>query len=453
MDTDEHLPLLKDEPSLRQNFSDVGFKNSGKKPTISQLFFYGALAFPLAFVGLPIYLHAPDFYAVELQQSVASLGAVLLTLRLIDALQDPVIGSLSDRFHHQRGAILALGATMLGAGFWMLFHPLTDHILIWFGASILICTTGFSIVSINFQSLGGLWQAESSERTRITAHREAYGLIGLLVAAIAPFILFEFTDRRTAFSWLTYVYIPVLALAFWMLLRWKTHAPISDPASQTNSAIHKWWLLLSDRWRLTFFCLLALNVFASSIPATLVIFFIRDRLGAEELTGLFLLIYFLAGTASMPVWTRLANKFGKLRAWQLSLVVAIFTFFWATLLQQGDVTAYAVVCALSGLALGADLALPPSILADHIEADQRQNEASRLFSVMAFLSKSSLAFATGITLPLLGAFGYVPNTTMSGELNVVFSLTYAGIPCILKLFALLGLIYFDKELRLNKSFA
>lgn len=58
---------------------------------------YGALAFPLSFAGLPIYLHAPDFYAVTLAQPLASLGLVLLALRLIDAFQDPLIGSLSDR--------------------------------------------------------------------------------------------------------------------------------------------------------------------------------------------------------------------------------------------------------------------------------------------------------------------------------------------------------------------
>lgn len=410
---------------------------------------YGAMAFPLAFAGLPIYLHAPDFYAVTMGQSVTLLGTVLLVLRLVDAVQDPIIGSLSDRFHSSRATILALGAVLLGAGFWMLFHPTSSATLVWFAASVLICTTGFSVVSINFQALGGLWRTRSADRTGVTASREAFGLVGLLVAAVAPPVLMHLSGPQDAFHWLALSYLPLLALAYWFLVRWMHKAPLAVPETTQQDA--GWWTLIRDRWRGTFFALMALNTFASAIPAVLVLFFIRDRLGAEAYTGLFLLIYFLSGALSMPLWTRLARKFGKIRTWQISLGVAVLTFCWAILLQQGDIAAYAAVCAFSGLALGADLALPPAILADHIDADERQGDASRLFSIMAFLSKSALALATGLALPLLGLFGYQPNAPMTLELNFVLSLTYAGLPCILKLMALIGLIVAEKDLARNRS--
>nr|MCH9704551.1 MFS transporter [Pseudomonadota bacterium] len=56
----------------------------GKKELVA----YGMLAMPLAFAGIPLYLHAPDFYATEFGISLASLGFVLLALRCIDAIQD-----------------------------------------------------------------------------------------------------------------------------------------------------------------------------------------------------------------------------------------------------------------------------------------------------------------------------------------------------------------------------
>lgn len=410
---------------------------------------YGAMAFPLAFAGLPIYLHAPDFYAVTLNQPVAVLGTVLLALRLVDALQDPLIGSLSDRFHRSRQVVLIIGAALLGIGLWMLFHPLAATPLLWFAASVLICTTGYSVVSINFQALGGLWRVGSEDRTRVTAGREAFGLAGLLVASVLPPFLAANSSYAEAFHWLTLGYLPLLAAASWLLLRWMRTASIAAPAGNRNDP--GWWQLLRDRWRAFFFALLFLNLLASAIPAVLVLFFIRDRLGAETYTGLFLLTYFLAGVLSMPLWTRLARRFGKLRTWQFSLGTAILTFCWAALLQEGDLAAYAVVCALSGLALGADLALPPAILADHIDAESRQGEAGRLFAVMAFLSKSALALATGMALPLLGGFGYEPGEAMTPELGILLSVTYAGLPCVLKLLALVGLIFFEKDLALDKA--
>jgi GPH family glycoside/pentoside/hexuronide:cation symporter len=417
--------------------------------TVTGLAGYGAIAFPLAFAGLPIYLHAPDFYAVTMAQSVAALGSVLLVLRLVDALQDPLIGSLSDRFHDRRAAIIGAGVLLLGLGFWMLFHPSASAPLLWFAVSVLICTTGFSVVTINFQSLGGLWVTRPSDRTRVTATREAFGLVGLLVASVVPPVLTGIGGAEKAFHWLALGYLPLLALSFWLLLRWMRKAPVSAPVAGRPGT--GWSALMRDRWRATFFALMSLNTFASAIPAVLVLFFIRDRLNAEAYTGLFLLIYFLAGVVSMPLWTRLARRSGKYRAWQISLLAAILTFFWAVFLQEGDLLAYGLVCALSGLALGADLALPPAILADHIAADERQGEASRLFAIMAFLSKTSLALATGLALPLLGAFGYEPNGGMNAGLALLLSLAYAGIPCGLKLAALLGLVVFEKDLALNRS--
>ncbi len=410
---------------------------------------YSVMAFPLAFAGLPIYLHAPDFYAVTLQQPLAALGTVLLALRLIDAVQDPLIGSLSDRFHSSRQVIILLGCVLLGAGFWMLFHPPAHFPLAWFSASVLLCTTGFSVVSINFQALGGLWRTPAAERTKITATREAFGLTGLLFAAVVPSALARVISPAGAFHWLTLLYLPLLAVAFWALTHWMKTAPLTAPMQDRNAA--RWWPLLRDRWRGLFFGLVFLNSLASAVPAVLVLFFIRDRLGAEAYTGLFLLIYFLFGVLSMPLWTRLARSLGKLKTWRVSLLAAIATFCWAVLLQEGDLAAYAAVCALSGLALGADLALPPAILADHIDADRRQQEASRLFSLMALLSKSALALATGLALPALGALGYRPNAAMTPDLDLALSLTYAGVPCLLKLGALAGLYLFEKDLASNKT--
>ena len=301
--------------------------------TARSVLIYGALAFPLSFAGLPIYLHAPDFYAVTLGQSLTSLGIVLLALRLIDAFQDPFIGSISDRLHSHRPKILASGTLMLGAGFWMLFHPLTSAPLAWFALSVLICTTGFSIVTINLQTLGGLWKSNPQDRTRITGGREALGLLGLLAAAITPTVLTQWAGQEQAFHYLTLAYLPLLLIGLALLLAWQKSAELSLPKQERNR--QNWVNLLKDRWRAVFFSLVLLNTFASAIPAVLVLFFVRDRLGAEPYTGLFLLIYFLAGTASMPLWIKLASKFGKIRAWQFSLGLAIVTFIWAVFLGRG----------------------------------------------------------------------------------------------------------------------
>lgn len=412
--------------------------DKAQSPGARALASYALMAFPLAFAGLPVYLHAPDFYAVTVGASLTSLGLILLALRVIDALQDPLIGSLSDRYHDRRPAVIIAGAVLLGAGFWMIFHPTATLTLTWFAVSVFLCTTGFSVVTINLQALGGIWKTGVHDRTRITSWREAFGLIGLLAAAIGPALLGHASDPARAFHLLTLIYVPLLLVATVGLLAWMRTAPLSRP--DVSVAAISWRAIVADPWRRRFFLLSLLNTFASAIPAVLVLFFIRDRLEAETYTGLFLLLYFLSGAASMALWLRVATGFGKVRAWALSMGVAIITFIWAAFLGPGDMYAYAAVCILSGLALGADLALPPSILADHIHRERRQREASRLFAFLTLLSKTALALATGLALPILGLVGYQPGAPMTPLLGLSLSAAYAVVPCALKALTLLWLL-------------
>ena len=392
----------------------------------SQLLQYSALALALACAGLPVYVHAPEFYASELGLPLAAIGFVLLALRAFDAVQDPLIGSYSDRWHQHRKAIMVGGIVLLALGFWLLFHPASSYPLAWLALSVALCTTGFSVVSINFQAIGGLWQAEADERTRITTWREAVGLLGLLLASIAPTLLGS--DAR-AFHWLALLYLPLLAFCSWIFFRWLRRARLQSPSSAPTYGSLRHML---RGWNAAFFSIYLSNAVASSIPAVLVLFFINDRIVASELTGLFLLLYFLSGACTMPIWQRLAARLGKARAWLWSMVLAALTFSWAFSLGAGEALAYALVCVLSGLALGADLALPPAIIADRIAQQQEQHLASRYFAVLTFLSKAALALATGLALPALGYLGYQPSAVSDYAITDYLAYAYALVPSILK---------------------
>lgn len=405
---------------------------------------YGALGLPLAFAGLPVYLHAPDFYATSFGLSLAALGGVLLGLRVIDAVQDPLIGVLSDRFAHRRKAILLAGAFLLMAGFAGLFNPPAlagssgGGMLAWFALNVFVCTTGFSVVTINYQALGGLWRASAAGRTRITATREALGLVGILAASVLPSVLANRYDAAAAFQAVTLVLAVLLAAGGMAFLRWFAAAPLSQSATPPQPGALR--DILRSRWGRRFYGIFFVSNFASAIPAVLVLFYIRDRLDAAEWTGLFLLVYFLSGAASMPVWQAVSARVGKAKAWGISMVVAVATFVWAFTLGPGDIVAFAIVCVLSGAALGADLALPPAMVADRIAATGDQHRAASYFSASAFFAKASLALATGLALPLLDALGYIPGVTAVAGAAVSLSAVYALAPCTIKIVSAVWLL-------------
>ena len=170
-----------------------------------------------------------------------------------------------------------------------------------------------------------------------------------------------------------------------------------------------------------------------AIPATLALFFINDRLQAGQYAGAFLATYFLSTAIGLPFWVATAKRLGVLPAWRLGMLLAILAFSGTTLLGAGDVWLYGVVCVAAGLALGADLALPPVLLATVIG---KQESTADYYGIWTLLAKLALA-VSGLALPLLAALGYVPGVVSIQAGTTALAWVYAALPCVFKLVALL----------------
>jgi Na+/melibiose symporter-like transporter len=114
------------------------------------------------------------------------------------------------------------------------------------------------------------------------------------------------------------------------------------------------------------------------------------------------------------------------------MLLAIVAFASASQLGSGDVWSFGIVCIASGLALGADLALPAAIAAD---IGERQGQAGACFGVWNFAAKLNLALAAGLALPLIGWLGYVPGGNIgasSSEGLAALTFSYALLPLAFK---------------------
>ncbi len=417
------------------------------------LFQYALLAFPVAFAGLPLYIHAPDFYTRQLGLGLGSIGVILLLVRLFDAIQDPVIGYLTDRHSAKRNSILTIGIVILTLGLFSLFFGPQFAIptSIWFAGSMLLATTGFSIIVINLNMIGGFWSQDKDERTRIAGWRESFTLLGLLVASILPTLFLTATDATQAFRWLFVVYFAAMAVAWTLFLKFLKRADLSHINVPNNKIKHPFFQILQDKQRLFFFTYLLTQV-AASLPAVLVVFFVRDYLNAESYTGIYLFLYFVSGAALMQLWFVISKMLDKYYAWLISMVLSILVFIWVVTLGPGDTTSYGVICILSGFALGADLSLPTSIIADRINAKKAESRATQYYGVMAFIPKISFALAGGIAFLTLDYFGFVVASNNTDSAKQALVMLYGLAPCIIKLMAAISLWMLIKRQRTDNEY-
>jgi Na+/melibiose symporter-like transporter len=413
------------------------------RSTAGSRFAYGAFALPLAMGALPLYVHLPRFYGETLGVGLASLGALLLALRLADAIVDPLLGAWSDR-GPARKRLIAVAAPGLALGMIASFlPPVTGEaaLLAWLAVSLVVVYAAYSLATINHNAWGAELSADPLERTRITATREGIALAGVVLASVAPGLLGGDGGEAAGLPRFALAYAGIVAACLAVTLA-APAAPRARP-TETSLAAALAHAMRDPAFRRLLTVFVA-NGIAGAIPATLVLFFVADVLRAEGSQGWLLAVYFIAGAAGLPLWTRLSARFGKASAWGASMVVAILAFVGAALLGPGDIVAFAIVCAASGLALGADLALPPSILADVIGRRGTMRGTGAYFGVWTLATKLNLALAAGIALPLLSAVGYAPGTQDPAATRAL-ALVYAALPCALKLGALAALVAFTRS--------
>lgn len=394
---------------------------------------YGALGLPLASAALPVYVHLPNLYGGLLGMNLALLGSLLLAARLLDALVDPLIGVLNDRL--QRPRLLAGGgALLLALGMLLVLNPPrgTSSLATWLVLALVPVYLGFSLSSVSYHAWGALLGDDPHERTRVTASREAFGLAGVVAASVLPTLIAPTLDAGLArFAWLL-----AAATAFATALT-LARAPRPPQPAQPAQGVPQLRLdamtapLANPAFR-PLYAVFVMNGIASALPATLVLFFITDVLALPRHAGLFLAAYFLSGALSLPLWVALSRRIGKPRAWFGAMLASVVAFVGAFVLGPGDAFAFGAICVLSGLALGADLALPPALLADVIRDHGEERRAGSYFGLWNFAVKLNLALAAGFALPLLAWLGYQPGAAPTvAPLYYVYCL----VPCALKLAA------------------
>jgi GPH family glycoside/pentoside/hexuronide:cation symporter len=385
----------------------------------------------ISMAGLPIYMHAPKYYVDTYQISLSALGATLFVVRLIDVVQDPLLGWVAQHYQNRRGLIVSVSGSAMALGMVGLFAVTPSFApLLWFGLCLIMLFSAFSMASICFyaQGIGKAQTLGPLGHVRLAGWREGGALLGVSLAAVIPLALSGMIEAP--FAGLALGFGPLVLLALWFM-RDEWHSGMPVPLKPISLLA-----LLRQKTTRRYLILALLNGAPVAVTSTLFLFFVESRLQSQAAAGPLLLLFFLAAALSAPLWARLAGSYGSKLMLQVGMILAILTFGCALLVSAGQVMGFALICLVSGMALGADMTLLPAIFARHLEATWGRDASALGFGLWAFVSKFSLALAAVILLPALDHVGYGAGRDNSAQSLWALSALYTLFPCFLKCAAL-----------------
>jgi len=409
----------------------------------SRLFAFAAPCLPLSAVGLPAVVYLPPYYAAELGLGLEVVGLIFLVVRLIDIPLDPVLGHLMDRTKGRMGRFrpwLAGGAVLMSAGALAVYFAVPGISAAAALAGLLVLYFGYSSMMVAQTAWGATLSDDYHERSRVFGWWMAMNQVGmLLVLALPPLLPRLIPGAGVAagiqgMGWLVVIGAPLAAI--WCLsvlperARTGNHAKLSDFARIVANPLMR-RLLLVD---------LLANL-APGVTGALFLFFFEAVKGYSPASAsALLLVYFVAGLAGVPLWTRLARATSKHRAIIIALLVYCVTQSLTALLPPDNWPVAALGMALAGVPYGATALLLRAMLADLSDAETLASGGDKtalFYAAGVGVQKLGYAIPVGVLYPVLGALGFVAakGAGNSPEALTGLTLLFTALPVVLALAA------------------
>ena len=403
----------------------------------------------LASVGLtlPIFALMPKFYSDEILAPLGLIAIAIAIARAFDAITDPAMGWISDRVKTpwgRRRPWIVLGAPLTAVAVLALFSPpqeLTPNAAaLWFGVCFGAYFLGHTIYWVPYGALGYELSMDYNERSSLFGWREAFSLVGTLMAGVTPVALARlFTDERTGYQVVGAIFAVLLIVLFgWLVLRVREREDFVRRAP--NPLVPGVRRSLRNRPFRTLLAAYMVFSLTGAIPATVAPFFLQYVLQPEDY-GLWLTLtiggYVSAGIVSIPVWVMMARRFGKRVTWFVSIWVGITGGPGIFFLGEGDMLPFVVLILYTGTNLGAHL-VQASMQADVIDYDElhtgKRREA-QYASFWAIIPKFVAIPSAAIPLAILAAIGYVPNQVQTAEVQFALRVMLGLAPAAVSLVA------------------
>ncbi len=424
---------------------------SESKIPLSKKLAYSFPAFSLAVVGIPVYVYIPKFYTDVVGINIILLGYILLSVRVFDALTDPILGYISDRTRSRMGRrrpYIAWGSIFVALSMYFLFNPPNaspSQETVWFMVFIYVLFLSWTVVTVPYEALGPEITFDYNERTTIFGIRDGLLIVGTLAAASAPVAvewIFSLSNdpggERLKFFWISVIYAPLLIGSCWLcVIAVREIRPRHDPGTTSI------WGGLRHTFRNRPFVILlsayTISAIGSNLPAALILYYVEYVL-QSQMAEAFLLLYFVTGIMFLPGWIAISKSRGKKTAWLASMAINSGAFAGVFFLGPGDTTLYGILVFLSGTGFGATLAIPSSIQADVIDYDElmtNERREGQYVGLWAISKKLAAAVGVGAGLSILGMSGYVPNAEQTEQVRLALRILYALVPSACNLLAIL----------------
>ena len=385
------------------------------------------------------------FYTQIMGLSASLAGIAALIALLFDALSDPIVGQLSDRFKSKkwgrRHPFMMLASLPYSVALVLIFMPPADlsqlQLFAWLVVISIVVRTLITLFTVPHWSLGAELSDDYEERTSVTSYRNAYGYLGGILIQVAAwfFILPAFGDGAVAQG---YQMIGVVAAIFAFIGMvtsiFGTRSAIPNLPQPANAPKRSIWASYKDIFQVMSYHhyrpllgALLLGASVAGMTATLLLHVNTYLYGFSSVQqGTFMLSVLAALIPSVILAKIGTRRWGKHVAARNFLVVGsilivpvIMAAAYGLLPPKGSFELLVIVCIAVALNqagyiafLNTTHAMIPDIV-DAYEVEHGERREGVFFAALMFIGKVTFGIGTALAGVAVEFSGITADTTLA----------------------------------------
>jgi glycoside/pentoside/hexuronide:cation symporter, GPH family len=386
--------------------------------------------------------------------NVKIAGLAIFIGRTWDYINDPLFGYISDRTRTRWGRrrpFLLFGAIPFAIFFTLMWWkpPLQGDLalVVYYTIVYIFYDASATMIYMPYFALTPELTSDYDERTSLTSLRALFSLFGSLVAFTIPLLIVSTFSPENADSVLIMglVFGFASAIPLWLVFFGSRERPEFMHQKQPSlgesirASIHNPPFLFSAAIYL--FTWVSIDILQASI-----LYYIIHVVNQENHNELIMASIFVIAMFALPLWTWVSRRLNKRIAYIIGVAfLAAVLLVLVTLTPTTPIYIILILCILAGIGVSAAHVMPWSIIPDAIEYDELktgERHEGMFYSFISLSQKIASSFAIFMVSQVLGATGYIQNSTQQPAsavlgIRIVIGPIPAFMLCIGILFAIL----------------
>lgn len=404
---------------------------------LEKLNFRTKLAYGAGDLGPAITANILVFYLMFFFTNVVGLNVglasvILLIGKVWDAVNDPLVGVLSDRTKSKWGRRhpwMFWGAIPFGVFFFLQWiipkfsdNPVTNQWgLFWYYVIIAILSQSFyTIVNLPYTALTPELTQDYNERTSLNSFRFAFSIGGSIFSLLLALGIFSVVKANSATQYLVLAGVcSIFSIVPLYLCIWGTRDRVAITEARRQATEIEDITPIKEQLKIVFSnkpFLYVIGIYLCSwlgvqVTASIIPYFVVNWMGMREAESP-LVALAVQGTAlgMLFVWSKISQKVGKKAVYFMGMGLWILAQAGLFFVQPGQLGWMYFLAVIAGFGVSVAYLIPWSMIPDVIELDELQTGKRRegiFYGFMVLLQKVGLALGLFLVGQALQWSGFV----------------------------------------------